>query len=328
MVANSKQKLKLLYLYKILDEETDSEQGLTMAQIITKLNEQGIGAERKGIYRDIKVLRDFGLEITTIPRVPVQYTMNRTGMSLTEINLLIDAVQGSKFLSERTSKHLVKSITGLVSERERKLLKKTVHVEGRIKTQNDSVFHSIDIIHEAMRDKKKIEFLYFKYDAKMKRAVQHDGKPYVHTPVKLIFSDGFYYLVTWSDNHSNFVTFRIDRMRLVQVSELAATKNERIANFAFENFESQAFGMFDGETVRAHLKVEADAMDVIADRFGRDVVTKPHKDGSADVTVTVRKSPQFFGWVAGMNGAVTIAQPKPLKDEYRDWLKSLADSLG
>ena len=45
-MAVNRQKLKLLYLMRMLEEETDSEQGLTMAQILEKLEEQGISAER------------------------------------------------------------------------------------------------------------------------------------------------------------------------------------------------------------------------------------------------------------------------------------------
>mgnify|MGYP000866382955 CR=1 FL=1 len=57
-MAVNRQKLKLLYLMRMLEEETDAEQGLTMAQILERLEAQGITAERKGIYRDIEALRD------------------------------------------------------------------------------------------------------------------------------------------------------------------------------------------------------------------------------------------------------------------------------
>ena len=52
-MAVNRQKLKLLYLMRMLEEETDAEQGLTMSQILERLEAQGITAERKGIYRDI-----------------------------------------------------------------------------------------------------------------------------------------------------------------------------------------------------------------------------------------------------------------------------------
>ena len=46
MAANL-QKLKLLYIAKMLVEETDAVAGLTMAQILERLEAHGITAERK-----------------------------------------------------------------------------------------------------------------------------------------------------------------------------------------------------------------------------------------------------------------------------------------
>ena len=323
MVAKSKQKLKILYLYQMLLEETDAERGLTTSDIIERLAARDIDAERKGIYRDIATLKEFGLDIVTIPRKPTEYALARPSMTLSELTLLIDAVQGSKFLTQRMSDHLSARIRELASIREREQLKKRVHVDGRIKSQNESVFYNVDAIHKAIRAKRKVQFMYFKYDSELKRQVQHNGKAYVHTPVQIVFSDGFYYLVTWSDAHETFVRFRIDRMRLVQVSDEPATRNQLISNYAYSDFAYQSFGMFDGKTSSVTLHVKPGAMDIIVDRFGLDVKSTPVEDGCALVYVTVRLSAMFFGWVAGTDGAVTIAAPSSLVKEYRDWLKSL-----
>ena len=327
MAANSKQKLKLLYLYKMLDEETDSEQGLSMAQILEKLAEAGISAERKGIYRDLGILREFGCTITTIQRSPVEYTMEKSGLDLAELTLLVDAVQSNKFLTKRTADRLADKLAQLASVRERNLLKGRVHVDGRVKSQSDSAFFNVNVIHDAIRQKRKISFLYYKYDTKLEPKIQHGGKPYIHTPVQVVFSEGYYYLITWSDKHESFVRFRVDRMRLVQITKEPATRNATIANYAFEDFAYQAFGMYDGEVTKAKLLVQPAAMDIVVDRFGTDITLRSADEGAAEVAVSVRKSPQFFGWVAGTNGAVTITGPKNLVKEYRAWLKKLVKAV-
>lgn len=323
MAANSKQKLKLLYLYKMLDEQTDAEHGLSMTQILEKLAEEGISAERKGIYRDLGILREFGCTISTIQRMPVEYTMEKSGLDLAELTLLSDAVQSSRFLTKQTADRLSKKVANLASVHEREALKGRVHVDGRVKSQSDSVFYNVDTIHAAMLAKKKISFLYYKYDVNLQPAIQHDGKPYVLTPVQVVFADGFYYLTAWTDKHEDFIRFRVDRMRLVQVDTEPATRNQRIANYDLEDFAYQAFGMFDGEVAKAKLLVAPDAMDIVVDRFGAELRTKLTEDGCAEVSVTVRKSAQFFGWVAGTDGAVRLIGPKPLAKEYRSWLKRL-----
>ena len=77
-MAVNRQKLKLLYLMRMLEEETDAEQGLTMAQILERLEAQGITAERKGIYRDIEAHARVRLGRARLPaRRPVEYALER-----------------------------------------------------------------------------------------------------------------------------------------------------------------------------------------------------------------------------------------------------------
>ena len=323
MPANNKQKLKLLYLTKILQEETDSERGLSMPQILERLEAEGVTAERKSVYRDIQALRDVGFDIQMLPTRPVQYVLVRSELGFDDVMMLIDTVQSSRFITERKSNQLVKSLKGLVSNRERKMLDKRVHVRDRVKSQSESTFRSVDLIHEALQRKRQIEFLYFSYGVDLKRNARRGGKRYILTPVKVVFSEGNYYLAAYDDEAGKIKTYRIDRMELLQISDLPATRNADIANYEFEDFSYRSFGMFHGDPVCVTLRVSAELMDVIVDRFGRNVDVVRASAKGADVRVNVLSSPQFFGWIAGMNGGITIKAPKKLAGEYNDWLKGL-----
>lgn len=320
-----RQKLKLVYLMRMLEEETDTECGLTMPQIIERLEALGISAERKSIYRDIAVLRETGVEIRMLPTRPVQYALVRNELGIDDVMMLVDIVQSSRFITERKSNKLVKSLKALVSERERKLLDKRVHVRGRIKNQSESVFHSVDVIHEALQRKRKIQFLYFSYGTDLKRSARHEGKRYELTPVKVVYADNNYYLAAYDDEDALIKTYRVDRMELLQVSDAVATRCAEIANYDYEDFAYQSFGMYHGDPVCATLHVDAPFMNVIVDRFGREVDVVRATQTYADVRVNVLKSPQFFGWVAGLNGGVTIKSPKRLATDYNEWLKSLIE---
>ena len=321
-VANP-QKLKLLHVYRMLMEETDEEHGLTLADILARLQDAGISAERKSIYRDIEALRQFGVPVVTYRRSPVEYAVTAGKPTLPELSLLLDAVQGSRFLSESKSRQLSATLKGMASTNQRASLDKFVHVEGRVKSQNDSVFHNVDTIHEAIRSKRKITFMYFKYGTDLERHPTRD-RMYEQTPVRLVFADGMYYLITWSDNRENFVTFRVDRMNLLQVSDKPATRNKRISEFAYEGFEHKAFGMYAGETRKVTLRVKAPAMDVMMDRFGREALTVTGATPEAcDIHVSVAVSPQFFGWLAGLHGVVELTAPSAVVAEYREWARSL-----
>ena len=320
-----RQKLKLVYLKRMLEEETDAECGLTMPQIIERLEALGISAERKSIYRDIAVLRETGVDIRMLPTRPVQYALVRNELGIDDVMMLVDIVQSSRFITERKSNKLVKSLKALVSERERKLLDKRVHVRERIKNQSESVFHSVDVIHEALQRKRKIQFLYFSYGTDLKRSARHEGKRYELTPVKVVYADNNYYLAAYDDEDALIKTYRVDRMELLQVSDAVATRCAAIANYDYEDFAYQSFSMYHGDPVCATLHVNAPFMNVIVDRFGRDVDVVRATQTYADVRVNVLKSPQFFGWVAGLNGGVTIKSPKRLAADYNEWLKSLIE---
>ena len=108
MTNNPKAKLKTLYVMRILQDETDAEHGLSLRQIIERLNDYGIQAERKGLYRDIEALREFGFDIQTFQRNPVQYAIVRRDFTLSELMLLqvldLAPVEGPHHEPEASSK--------------------------------------------------------------------------------------------------------------------------------------------------------------------------------------------------------------------------------
>lgn len=62
MAKSHNQKAKILFLEKML-RETGEKNIVTMQEILARLMEYGIPAERKSIYDDIEALRSFGMDI-------------------------------------------------------------------------------------------------------------------------------------------------------------------------------------------------------------------------------------------------------------------------
>lgn len=325
MTYNNKAKLKTLYVKQILEEETDAEHGLSMRQIIERLEQFDIKAERKSVYRDIEVLREFGCDIRSYQRNPVEYALIRRQFKLPELMLMVDAVQSSKALTVRQSNALVTNIKLLASDHERALLERRIHVPGRIKTKADSVFGNVDVIHEAMRLKRKVEFAYYRRNVDGERYETRDGRPHVVTPVEITYADGFYYLTAWDDDHSNMVEYRLDRMGKARVSDSQATRNAEIDHHVYDEDKYECFGRFGGEEVTARLEVRADKVEIVLDRFGDGIEIPKVDDETAKAFVKVRKSEQFFGWIAGMGNTVRIAGPQSLVDEYKNYLKGLIE---
>ena len=98
------QKLKILYILELLYEQTDEKHAVRMRDIIAYLNQKGISAERKSIYRDLEMLQDFGVDILREQEYRGGYYIGSRDFELAELKLLVDAVQSSKFITQKKSR--------------------------------------------------------------------------------------------------------------------------------------------------------------------------------------------------------------------------------
>ena len=322
---NNKAKLKTLFVKQLLEEETDAEHGLSMKQIINRLEQHGIKAERKNTYRNIEALMEFGCDIQTYQRNPVEYALVRRDFELDELMLMVDAVQSSKAITTRQANSLVTNIKLLASDHQRAMLDRRIHVPGRIRSKAECVDSNVDVIHEAMRHRKKAEFVYHRRDVDGKRHATRDGRPHVVTPMEVVYVDGFYYLTAWDDDHQNMIEYRLDRMGRVRVSDGKASYNNEIKHHVSDKGKYEYFGRFGGEEVSVTLKVRADKVEIVMDRFGEAAELSRIDEEYARARVRIRKSEQFFGWIAGMDKTITIAGPRSLAGEYQQYLKMLIE---
>lgn len=325
MANRPNQKLRLLFLLKILMEKTDSTHGLTTQQIIEELAYHDLEAERKAIYRDLQTLRDFGLKVSQ--QNGKEWRLVSRPLELQELIMLVDAVQSSPFLTDELTDHLIDKLQRLASLDERELMHKRIDVPSRVKMQNSGALQNIDLIQQAMRTKRKINFRYFHYDAAKQKVFNHDGRTYELTPVRLIYSDEFYYMIGFRDkwanagtDHSPFTPYRVDRMLNVEVSGEPATKDPRIAGYELGDHVSPSFGVYATDKTTVVLELDERAMNPLIDKFGLDAVVFKNRDGRLIATVKAPLSPQFFGWLLQLSTLIKIVSPQRTVDIYLDML--------
>lgn len=159
MAKLSNQKLKLIYLMRIMLEKTDEMHGITMKEIIAELGVYGVPAGRKSIYNDMENLRECGIDIISIQknRTYYYYVGNRQ-FELAEIKLLVDVVQAATFITVKKSNELIKKLETFVSKYDALEIQRQVNVRTKVKTMNESVYYNIDRIHTAIRKNSKIMF--------------------------------------------------------------------------------------------------------------------------------------------------------------------------
>ena len=186
-------RLRTLYVMKILMEYSDENHLLSSNEIVKRLKEYGVKAERKSIYTDIAILKQFGMDISTEPNVG--YYLNHRFFELAELKLLVDAVQSSKFITESSSEKLIKKLETLTSKMNGHQLQRQVYIRNRLKSGNTSIFYNVDKIHTAISKNEKVTFHYCEWTVKKELQVKKDGALYTVSPWALTWDDENYYLV-------------------------------------------------------------------------------------------------------------------------------------
>ena len=154
------QKSKLLTLLRILEQKTDEEHLLNVPQLVELLEQQDILAERKSIYSDIDTLRSLGYDIQLRRGRGGGYWLASRTFELSELKLLVDAVQASKVVSARTSSKLIHKLEALCSDYEGTQLQRQVYVDGRPKSDSHTLLYSIDALHSAINAGRMVRFRY------------------------------------------------------------------------------------------------------------------------------------------------------------------------
>ncbi len=319
---SSNQKLKILYLYKILFEETDESHPLNASELISKLASYGVSAERKSIYDDIEALQLFGVDIISEKGTRGGYYIGERQFEVSEIKMLTDIIQSAKFISENKSMKLIEKFSSLTSIWERSKLKHEIILAGRAKSPNENVYYNIDSIYRGISEKKQISFKYYTWDVRKNKLYRNKGNLYFVNPISLIWDDEKYYLVAYDDFSGKLKHYRVDKMESVSLCQEAISRPARELNFDSAEYSNKNFNMFSGETDEVTLKCKIDAVGIIFDRFGRDVFIVPKEDGYCTVTVKVAISPQFYSWIFGLNNLIVIEGPDAVREEYINVCKS------
>ncbi len=323
MPKSFNQKLKILYIMAELMEKTDKKHSLTTKELIEALEKQGITAERKSIYDDIECLNLFGMDVKLRKEAPKGYYLDSREFELAELKLLVDSVQSSKFLTEKKSRELIKKLESLTSTYEATYLQRQVIVSNRIKTMNESIYHNVDKIHEAISADKAINFQYAEWSVGKELKVKKNGEKYEVSPFALNFNDDNYYLVGYDHVSGHVKHYRVDKMKSLELSKKARENKELFKDFDNGIFAKRTFGMYGGEERDIVLICENRLAGVIIDRFGKDVYMRPIDGETFKVLVKVNVSNQFFGWLCGIGTGVRIAEPMDVAKSYKEHLGAI-----
>lgn len=313
-----------MYLAKILAEYTDDQHGLAMPQIIDKLEEAGVHADRKTLYADLEELARFGVDINSerIGRNTYYYIGARQ-FELAELKILVDSVEAAKFITDEKSKALINKLSKLVSVYEAEQLQRQVELNGRVKTINRMIYNNVDVLHTAIRLAHQIRFHYCQWDLKGNLVPRNDGKWYEVSPWCLMQNHEYYYLIGYDSENEQVKHYRVDKIKDIEVLDVPCEGAEAFRAFDLAKYATCLFGMFSGEEERVSLECRNEMVGVIIDRFGKDVRRIPKGRDSFVAYVNVIPSRQFLGWVIGLGEKVKVIAPATVVDMMKEEVQRL-----
>lgn len=314
-VKNSK--LKLLYLAEIFEKKTDENHYITATQLCDELQKIGIQAERKSIYKDIEVLREYGYDIIHEgSRNSGGYFLGARKFEVAEIRLLSDAVQAANFISQKKTNQLLTKIESFVSEKQAKVLHSQVYVDNRPKCKNEEIYYTISLLDEAITKGVKVTFTYTRRKITEEFKTATEDKTFTVSPYALIWSDDHYYVVCNNEKYDNLMHLRIDRIKHLSITDERSRHFSEVSNYknSFDSadYASKLFNMYSGEQKPVELICRNDLLETMLDRFGDRVKVQKVDDDNFLLRTNAVVSDGLAAWVLQFGGRVTVKMPNDL----------------
>ena len=315
------QRLKLLYLLDYLLENTDETHTVKVQQIITHFeNHYKIPIEQKTVCSDLRLLGEYGYETQYDGRTRGWRIIERD-FDTQELQLLIDSVQASRFITQKQAKTLTDKLKKKASCFDRVLLDRRCYVPNRIRSKNDSIFYHLDDLHTAIANDWQITFRYSYYTPQKEKA--YYKKTYSASPYAMLWSENNYYLLAYESGEMKH--FRVDKMGYINIVPQKRKGKEVFSKMDISKRPLRMFNMFHGEEKTVKMRFSNYLANVVIDRFGEDVVLAYDDEKHFTFTTVIETSPQFYGWLCGLGKGVRVISPPEVVEEMGNYVKGIAE---
>ncbi len=321
MADKGRTKLKMLYIKEYLQKYSDEDTPVDVEELIEYLLEKDIECERKSVYSDVKTLKEYGMDISSVRSPKPGYALLSRDFEIPELRLLIDAVQAANFITPKKSKELIEKIGSLCSKNQARILEKQVYIDNRVKCTNEEIYYNIDIVNRAIQQNKQISFIYRKrrFDEAEETIINED-KEFTVSPYALIWSNDHYYLVSNNAKYDNLMHTRIDRMRKVEIFDMRSRSFSEVspykAFFDSADYSGKIFNMFSGDTQRLEICCHNSILEEILDRFGQTgEIRKADEENKFRLITKSIVSDGLVSWIMQFGDKLKVIAPESLKND-------------
>ncbi|MBO4383510.1 MAG: WYL domain-containing protein [Clostridia bacterium] len=329
MPGRADSKLKTLYLMDILREKTDEDHPMSAADICQELDDRGVAAERKSIYANLEVLRQYNLDVVKTSTPKKGFFLGDREFEPVELRLITDAIQSASFISQANSRKLISKFEKNLSIYQRENFRKQVYIDKRNKTDNDAIYYRINELAEAIDKKCRAKVTYERRRLEEGSAVRNETRIMTVSPYAMVWLNDHYYLICNNAKYDNLMHLRIERIKRVDVLEQEPVRpvsevSEYKGSFDTADYSAKIFEGFSGTVEVVELRCANELYDTIADLFGSKVAIIGADEDTFTVRVQVATSEGFIGWVLKFGTKMQVVWPSHIRDAVRETAEAVA----
>ena len=235
-------RLNFIYIIYVLRQYTDELHPMSIAEITGQVNKEFLQlSERKIFMSSDTVSRTLDAymgggsipdEDPSDPFTPLGFRIEclreqgkrlyyyKSDFENAEIRILIDSIKTCSYLATEDVVNIVQKLINL----QPKTFEYYKHYkeEQKVRDEDSLLIQNVDYFNEIIRNKNCARITYCNYDLNRK-LVPREGYPRVIRPVSMMWSNGFYYLLAYSEKYQNTVNYRMDRITEVEEVPVANT---------------------------------------------------------------------------------------------------------
>lgn len=327
MSEHSNQKLKFLYLWEILNKQTDDEHPINSSKLIEELNKKGFKCERKFVYHSIDTLLDYGVDIIKSYQPNKGFFIGERNFETAEVRLLIDAVLAAPFITLKKTKELISKLKEQLSIYQAKNIQNNLYIDNRLKFNNEEIFYTIDAINEAITKNYKVKFNYHHNTIVNNKIVLDSGKEITLSPYALIWSNDKYYVVGNHDKYDNLSNYRLDRIKNIDIICEPSRHFSEVSNyenyFDVSDYVNKNVNMYVGEQEIVELICSRNFLECLVDKFGNHM--ELYNSGQSQITAKIKvyTSSALIDWLLQNSDKVYVKSPKYVREQVKDKIKNI-----
>ncbi len=312
----------ILYILTILKKYSDEVHILSIKEIKEKIKEiYEVDIEARTIRRNIHLLKEkFGYDISTFNENKEGYYILRdvdTDFEPGEIKAIINQFSYANYIPQKLAESIIRKCQNMLNVYELEKEKDYQMICKDTKTENIEIIKNLEDIENAIYEKKKIEFTYFKYELSNSLKKVNVNKIKC-SPFKVVYNLQQLYLICLKEGASKMYTYRMDRMKEVRIlKEKAST---RVQQEEVEVYIKESIAMFSGDALDITFRLPLELLDMVVEQFGKDIRLKKVNQNTFEASVRV--SHQGFLYFALRNiKDIQIISPLSLKEEVKNILE-------